>query len=384
MELVGVTKSIDNVFTYGRVSPKPIGFIWTEYYADVGTFEAKFKNDKDTVDFINTYKYVSLLGSTRVMKIRKIHLSSGTNEGSIYTVSGSSLEFILGYRHLYNNSSGSIYTDEFTIEGASQATSWNKLLEEAVEFPISRGHRAIRGVRYTNAPPYPLQHEEVPRPSERYAVEGGTTILDAIKGISKNSESAVGFRMYVYSTTGELHFNAYTPVDRTGSAGSDVLIFSKDTKELEDLEYLYTEEEQFNGVYATLNQLVSPLSEIRRYTRLSPKGSETADDFERFVKYQRVDYRSIIEDESNNITYSQAYKTNADSVSAELPPLEYVDGRVSENLSLTYDSDYYLGDIVYVESPLGGYVRSRIVSQTFTLDKTGYKTYPTLSDIGTA
>ena len=330
--------------------------IWNVKYCGYGDFEIYTSVVDEDLKILTSAAYISIAESDRLMVVEEIAIRTHVEDGNYVTVSGRSIEAMLGRR---------IVLKMTTLKGALESAV-RRLLTENVINPEDQS-RKIDRVNYKVSTDPEILELLVDKQVT------GSNLYDEIMNICENEN--LGFKMEV-TPDYEFEFSLYKGVDR--SLAQDTLpyvVFSPDFDNLintdyrdsvinmRNVAYVAGEGEGSNRVIVTIGDAVGP------------------DRRELFVDAR--DLRSTNED-GQAITAAE-YRINLTS-RGEDKLLEYshekdFEGELEDLHTFRFETDYQLGDLVQIVNEYGINATARVSEITRVVDAEGYRLLPTFSII---
>ena len=334
------------VFQYANYSLERIGFIdeyqsfiWTERYYTTNDCELVVQATPKNIELLKIGRYITHHSrSGTICRISKIEVTTDVNKGRWLIIKGEDLRAILKQR---------IDTKLVSVTDTARETIKNIILDNFTNPAIS--NRKIGNMYFDNGSTVTEQ---------TYTSEAGFfNCYDKIVEICRNF--SYGTKMFFIDEDDVvlMIFNLYQGIDRSNSQSTNPkVIFSESMDSLATTDY--TED------YSTFKNLAI----------IAGEGEGAERDIERVHKgneYLGITRREVFID-----AQSLSRKTN----DGELTPSQYADmliqyardqlsfmeptvdfsGTIANNI-YKYGTDYNLGDIVTVESPLGASYDARVI-----------------------
>ena len=354
--------TLDTLLRRERVIDKYKSLIWTERFQDVGDFEIVLESTSEFRKYLAPGTRLVIPESNRVMEVDTAIDEVNEDGDKILTIKGPSIEIILDNR-----------VARETMADLTAADSWiiNDDPKAAVELVFSSvcadGDLDPDDVipYLTSTPIYPADGIAAPSTSVEN-VFPLTTVLEAIKPVCEAYD--MGFRLVRDPDSNQLKFDIYMGTDRTTDQSTvPAVVFSPDFDNISNTTELMSSAGSKNVAY-----VFSPVGfEIVFAPDVDP---DTAG-FERKVLMVRAD--DI--DDGVPATATQKMIDRGLEELAKLRDVAALDGEISQTSQYTYDTDYYLGDLVELRSRDGDANIMRVTEQIFVSDAEGDRAYPTLT-----
>lgn len=344
-------------------SLEPIGIldryeslIWNVKYCGYGDFEIYTSVVDEDLKTLTSSAYISISESDRLMIVEEITIKTSVEDGNFITVTGRSLESLLGRRVVWRIT---------TLKG-SLNESIKKLLLENVISPTDLS-RKIDRIKYEDTEDQSIINMVVDKQLT------GSNLYDAIVHICENE--GLGFKIEVTSDYSFI-FSLYNGVDRSlDQSELPYVVFSPDFDNLINTDYRDSVINMRNVAYvAGEDQGVDRIIE-------SVGNSAGIDRRELFVDAR--DLQST--DENGNSISISEYRRNLESRGIdELINYEHekdFEGELEDTHTFIFEKDYQLGDLVQVVNEYGIDATARVSEITRVVDAEGYRLLPTFSII---
>lgn len=353
---------MDKNFKTIAVIDEYTSIIWTRRYFECGDFELYLPATHELLDILKCNHYIYRKDCDTVMIIEAITITTNSESGNYFTVSGRSAESILSRRVINPPSYWNI------IEPGNRASS---IISPVIEVQLT-DERRINEIDEN------IQHgDEDNILTERY---------DSPQPLGKNLYEHTVEIIKQYGTGMKFIFNEdktkfiiffYNGQNRTrNQTKNSRVIFSKDYDNIISSEYSIDFKNLSNVA------LIAGAGEgADRIKSWVSKDYWTPSGLDRYEMY--VDARDLQKEKNGNILsdndYREVLKTRAKEKMAEASIVEGFNAEVETSLQFEYKKDWDLGDIVEIETEYGINAQARIIEVIECDDETGYKVAPTLS-----
>lgn len=347
-------------------------FIWTERYNQYGDFELYMFYDKKIMEHLVRGNYVSINTSDAIMRIERVALTFNRDEGARVTISGRSLEALLGKR---------VIPFETVLTGNFQ-DGIKKLLDENIISPrISKRKIPNFDFVVSNDP------EITKKTIETYLF--GENLYESISALCEVEN--LGYRVTLEDK--RFKFQLYSGVDHS-YAQEDLpwVVFSPAYENLSDSSYESDETDYANAAFVIGEETFEVEYEDdqeKKHTEVYPQitvevsedsatGIDRQEIFEDASSIRRMDYN---DEGEKYIVPEQDYRSQLANKGveslADYPMVTKFDGQIEATKQFVYEKDFKMGDIVQVVNEFGMQGRSRIVEIIRSQDSSGYKLTPT-------
>lgn len=338
-----------------RIIENYTSFIWTERFQDLGEFEMILPSDRENRDSVAVDKLLYIGGSTRIMRIMEVDETVDEDGRRDMKVTGVSYEHILGERAAMRN----------TVLDMTPADAAREVYTESCWNFTGDGFLNAIGAS-PDISYYPEDTILEPTLGVRFEIKL-TSTLDFIRDVCKRY--SLGFRIArdrdapvatdIYPA---LSFNVYSGSDRTKevvfSEDSGSWIPSSDIRSIEN--------------HRNLAEVYAPGELVRVY-------EEGESEFSIFGLNRRVVIVDAMDLEPDTPGRTTIMETRGEMALREHRKARLVDGEVTPNSQFIYEKDYYVGDLVSVQTSDGARTEMRVVEYIFVSDAEGVRSYPTLS-----
>lgn len=310
--------------------------IWTDRYTECGDFEISFPCASFNPDIFQNGNYVIIEESEKTMIIESIEKKDSQEDGDMCNVSGRSLESILDRRLIWDKQS---FTDK-PIQEVVEA-----LLNSEFINPTNEDRKVPNFIFRSNPDPR-LAEIKI---TDEYDKK---TVYDSVKDICDKKH--VGMSMTVED--GVFVFSLFIGMDRTYEQTENTfVIFSPEFGNFTDTTYTQDSKEYKNVIVVTGDKdaktVVGEASGLDRR-----EGTVSTD------KTLGAEETGKKELEKKKIT-------------------DMLDGEMTQMKYSEYGVDFFIGDIVQAENKYGDSGRFRVSEMIHSCDDSGYKHYPTFTNI---
>lgn len=359
------------------VLDKYISFIWTDRYDSYGDFQIYTHATQENLDLLKENYYLYIPDSDHIMIIEDIQIDTDVEEGNHLTVTGRSLESILDRRIIWNRT---------TLSGSLQ-DAIKKLLNENIINP-SITNRKISNFIFS---------ESTDTVITSLTTEGeylGETLYEVIEALCYLND--IGFKITL-NDSNQFVFSLYAGVDRSyHQLEKDYVVFAPNLDNLINTNYI-----QSNKTMKTVT-LIGGQQDYEKTTTDDEEGTTTTT-----IETKEVfTTKAISSGEGSGLNRREIY-TDASFVSSQKEDETYMsddqfklvlqeegtlilsentytkafDGEIDNSSMFTYGKDFFMGDMVQIESEFGDQGRSRVIEIVRSQDENGYSIYPTFSAI---
>ena len=337
--------------------------IWTERYCGYGDFEIYTAVDPALMSFMVQNNYVQKQGTTVLMIIEDVQISTDAEFGNRLTISGRSLESILERR---------IVWEFMALTGNVQDAILDLLSHNILDtiFPLpARIVHALSTVYSFD----PL----VTAPTIEYQTHGDN-LYELIQAIC--SVNNLGFRISFEMNVGvaPFRFGVYSGADRSyEQEANPYIVFSPTFENLISTNYL--ESGRATKTVALVAGEGEGLDTKLAYFPTTGGGEDLT---RRELFVSASDITSNIEGGTMPIaTYnSHLRERGAEALDATFSPPIF-EGQVESQVLFRYGEDYFLGDIVQLRNEYGMEARTRVTEVVTSVGLSGVEVYPTFSAI---
>lgn len=365
-----------------------VSAIWTERYTAAGDFQLVVPATESNIEILKEGTYLALRGSDEVMSIETQQI-----ENKLLTCTGMTLVEALNRRFLWAHNPESSATDERIRDYVDLTKKPGEFISDLVtKWAISP---STFPAGYTAAN-LDWANEDIEFLTLGAVDTSGTVqrltatvgpLYDAIAALA--DQYKVGISLYLDSAdpvTGfSLKFKTYQGVDRTSDGVVDLVRLVPGLDDISDIKEIRSNAMFKNVVYVyyqgvITKHLLEPLEPEpegldRRVLIVDAEGAPTATG-----KYQ-TDWRWG--------NYGQVYvspaditafrEQNAKDAFANHNYIRAIDGQTSPITDYKFGEHYGLGDVIELEGLTGAISKARVTEYIRSQDKTGERSYPTIS-----
>lgn len=331
-------------------------FIWTDRYHEYGDFELYVTMHEGLLDYLKQDYYLQSGDSEHVMIIEKIQITSDVEEGNHVTVTGRSLESILGRRIVWGQK---------TISGNLQ-NGIKTLLNENIISP-SDNDRKIENFIFEDSTDTAITDLTI---DAQYT---GDNLYDVIRQIC--DERGIGF-MVTLNDEKKFVFKLYAGTDRSyDQTENPYVVFSPNFENIINSNYIESKSALKN---VTLVGGEGEGSE-RRYTTVgNASGLDRRELFTdaRDISSDVGDEETLTEEE-----YVAQLQQRGKEKLAENTDITSFEGQVETTTIFRYGEDFFNGDIVQIANEYGHETKARICELVMSENEEGISVYPTFKTI---
>lgn len=325
--------------------------IWTRRYCDVGDFELYLPATEEALELL---KFGALLQRAdkpeSIMRVDTISLTTDEESGDYLSVSGKGIECVIGWRIVWNQTN---------LNGTVPAAVGQLLAENLISPAIPE--RKIEGITIG-------QLCECNTVIQKQIT--GDNLLDAVKEILmayrmgfKVEFDGIGLVISIYNGVDRSRRQTERPAVEFGAEYDNMLATQYDASqaELKNVALVAGEGEGISR---------------RRYTVGSAAGLDRREVY--------VDARDISSDaESGTLpddTYNSMLAAQGVEALAETVATQSFSGTVESGTNFTFETDYFIGDIVQTTNEYGISMAARITEMIECWDENGYSCTPTFDN----
>ncbi len=349
-------------------------FIWTDRYYEAGDFELVLAQS-DVPSGLELGFYLQIVQSDHLMIIEDIQITKSSSEGSKVTLTGRSLESILDRRVIY----------EFSyLKGDFQAAI-HDLLNNSIIKPTEPERKIPNFIFEENV-------------SDKYISETivdaqyfGISLYEVIVSLCQHYR--IGFQVTLQNDT-EFVFKLYHGANRSLSDTNDTgdfVIFSKDFGNIVKEEYLESIKDYKNaaliGGEGDGTNKVCAQTTLHDVSFLAPSIDVPTGLERREIYVDANDTSSTYkaEDGTESQMTSEQYESALKGVGQDElfnhSVTRSLNGEIETLRQFTYGTDFFLGDVVSIETIFAKSTNARIIEVTFSCSASGYEVYQTLQSI---
>lgn len=349
---------LDNLLRRIDVFDRFESLIWTERWQEIGDFELDIKSTLETRGRFTTGTRIAINDSYRVMTVETVEDNVDGDGKEILHVKGRSLESLLEDRAAANALSDD---PDFNIAAAPPAIIARSLFDYICGTGfLSLDDKIPFLVEGTIFPESTIPESDTPI-TWKHEPDSLYNMIRKICGLYD-----LGFRLVRNFDTSQLYFDIYTGNDRTTlQDGLPPVIFSVNLDNLQNTTEFSSIQKSKNVAY-----VFSDAGALVVY------GDGVSPDVEGFDRRVIAVNASVeVDDPDANTIMTQAGKEALMNNRASA----LFDGELNEYSDYKYGVDYDVGDLVEMRNKDGIISYKRVTEQIFVSDKTGERSYPTLS-----
>jgi Siphovirus ReqiPepy6 Gp37-like protein len=352
---------LDDLFRRETVIDKFESLIWTERLSAWGDFELILYSNSSNRKLFQIGKRLAMNESYRVMVIETVEDKTDSEGKSNLIVKGRSLEAILDDRLAASTISATPQPGRWILIGTATEIARKVFHDICIEGTLSTADilPIIEGSLFPQS--------TVSEPTEILTIFAEPrSVYLGIKDLCELYN--MGFRILRDFDTSNLYFDVYMGSDRTSRQDvHPAVIFSPDLENLQNTTEFKTIENYKNVAYVygpTATAIYIPVN-------VDPDISG----FDRKVLYVRADDIDDPDPEFAELLLLLRGRSQLGNFQA----FAGYDGELNRNIEYKYDIDYFLGDLVEMQSLDGSISILQVTEQIFVSDAEGERTYPTLS-----
>lgn len=330
--------------------------IWTDRFFEAGDFKIKLPLTADNYERVLVGRYVWNSTSDRIMMIEKIVIDSSSAEGSMMTISGRSLEYLMFRRIIWGQR-----RHQTNLHDTIKA-----MIMENMVAP-SDGARAMSWLTWEDNPDSRLYSIQVD------VQHTGDNLYTAVTELLEKHHVGIAF---LYDGPGQIRIHLEVGVDRSYSQSTNpFVVFSPRFDNLIS--------GRFASDISTLKTvaLVGGPGEgsARIYETVSSGATGGWNRREVFVNASSVRDK---DDDNNTIPESTVRANLREEGTTKLGLSENqhlieFDGETAEHTMYQYGVDYRIGDIVQIQDSNGFNIPTRLIEFIQSHDRSEVKFYPT-------
>lgn len=360
MDLIVLDKTLTPVYLVEAYQ----SVIWTDRYDSAGDFELTLNIGMNTAGYFIRGNYLMCSESRHLMIIEDIVIRSDFENGTLFTISGRSLESILERRIIWKQQ---------ILKGSLQNQIKTNIFNKNIISP-SDASRRIDEIVFQNSTDSSITSLTIE------CQFTGDTVYDAVQSICQKCN--FGFQMLFDLATKKFIFSLYNGKDHSGDDPLfEQVIFSPGFENLINSNY-----EESDVDYRTVALVAGEDEGARRkYIEYDLTGATGINRKELFVDARDVQ-SEYTDDEGVEHTltpteYNNQLIERGQEKLAEQVIYQYFEGEAEMTKLFTLGEDFDLGDIVLIKNEYGFSGKARITEVVYSQDENGYKTYPTFAMI---
>lgn len=330
--------------------------IWTDRFFEAGDFKIKLPLTADNYEYVTTGRYVWNSMSDRIMMIEKIVIESSSGDGSMMTVSGRSLEYLMSRRIIWGQRRHRTNLHD-TIKA---------MIMENMVAP-SDGARAMSWLTWEDNPDPRISSISVD------VQHTGDNLYTAVTELLEKHHVGIAF---LYDGPGQIRIRLEAGVDRSYAQSTNpFVVFSP----------------RFDNLIS--GRFASDISSLKTVALIGGPGEGSARVYETVSRgatggWNRrelfVNASSVRDkDDDNNTIPDATVRANLreeGSTKLGLTENQHViefDGETAEHTMYTYGVDYRIGDLVQIQDSNGFNIPTRLIEFIQSHDQSEVKFYPT-------
>lgn len=353
---------LDNLLRRTRVVDRFESLIWTERFKSVGEFELTIHQSHEHRSLFTIGSRWALNESKRVMTVETVEEKKDDNGRDMITITGPSLEYIIGERLLHDGYNGTVANPTWRSTGlpAAQARHvFQRICIDGYLNPLDK----IPFIGTANIFP----KDTIPEPSAQITVEvERPTVLQVIEELC--DIYGMGYRLVRNGDLSQLLFNIYMGSDRTSrQTFYPPVIFSRSLDNLTNISSL-------TSIAGYKNVALVYSKNGFRQVFAQPDDANLGG-FDRRILIVEADDIDL----AAGTALDAALEQRGQDELAKHRRLMGFDGEIPQQGKYKYGVHYELGDIVEMRSDDGASNNMRVSEQIFVSDSEGERSYPTLT-----
>lgn len=333
-------------------------FIWTERYREYGDFELYMIHDPKIMPYLAKKNYIMLNESDKLMIIEHIKVETAATELPHVTITGRSLESIVGKRIVWNH----------TILNGNFQTGIKTLLDSNIISPSDQ-KRKISNFDFVPSTSTKITSKTI---DTQFF---GENLYDVINTLCETEN--IGFKVWLENK--RFKFMLYAGEDR--SYAQDKLpwvVFSPSYDNIENSTY---DSDETN--YANASLVVGEEKEGEGQVLIEVTLDDSAGLKRQEIFTDASGVTSTTYDEEGNSSdmtpeeYASQLANKGLEDLGEYSEITTFEGQIDATRQFIYGKDFKMGDIVQVVNEYGMEARSQVVELIRSQDINGYKVIPT-------
>lgn len=339
--------------------------VWTDRFALSGDIELVVEGNQHYRRTLTEGVLLACNESDRIMRIETVERTQDDQDRKMIKVKGNSAEkFYLDNRIAIRTTAAMGDTPAWYFNGLPAA-----IARELFDKICVRGILSANDILpfYVAGNTYPTDTIEEPPVTINYEVKPAS-LYSVLADLCASYD--LGFRIVRNQDWSQLRFNVYSGSDRTTrQTGVPAVVFSSNMDNLSGINEFESSAEYKNCALVVHKN--SPL-----ITVYSENVDTSVAGFEKRAIF--VDGNSV-DSELTGAALTKALQDLGKQELAKLGRLAAFDGEVSQFGSYKAGRDYFLGDLVEIQSETGANSIMRVTEQIYASDAQGDRSYPTLS-----
>lgn len=358
MEIRVLNKSLQHIAVLDNIE----SFIWTERYWAEGDFELYTPFDPGLLQWLQEDYYLIIPESKRVMIIDTIGIKTDPDSGDKLIVKGLSLESILRRR---------IILAQWSFEDLN--------LQDTLFGIIDQNIITTTGQPKRNIPNFVFSPSGDPAVTSLLwtATLDGNNIYAVVQTMMEQNN--LGFKI-VLNSSNQFSLSFYAGKDRSyGQSANPYVVFSPQFDNLIRSDYLQSN--RFLKNYALIFGDPSSGAAHRVEALGSPPDYNPGGLDRREMFVDASDMSKFVEGTSIELdvdTYVLSLRQRGNEILSKNKQIRMFEGQVDLSTTYTYDTDFFLGDIVQMVDYYGNSAQARIIEMTFSENLSGKEIYPSL------
>jgi hypothetical protein len=345
-----------------------VSAIWTERYSTAGDVQLVVPATKEYIEGLADGTFLALRGSKEVMILETQSIENG-----LMTVIGSDLLSFLRNRYVWHLADDGTIGD-YIAWGYPTGKIISDLVSAMVIAPLPLGGTAGPNLDLNwdaeKIPYLTLGPVDMSGPSDatnKITIPIGP-LYDGISQVAV--KEGLGLSLYLESADRllgySLKFSTYRGVDHTTDSAAPLVRLTPDLDSIQDLKEIRSIQDFKNVVYVVYNNIIT--QHLLDPTQPEPEG------FDRRVLIVDASQQS-----SSYTNFTDFHNQTAKDAFANHNYIQAIDGQSSPISDYVYGVHYGLGDTIELEGLTGLISKARVTEFIRSQDKTGEKSYPTIS-----
>lgn len=336
--------------------------IWTERFRENGDFELYVPWSIQAWASLQKNNYLSIRDSDTYMVIESVETSSSPSDGGMMIIKGHCLKTILHRRVVWSP----------TILQGNLQDAIEKVLNENAISPADE-RRKIPNLTFTRSIDPRITAMETD------TVFFGENVDDVIRLLC--AYHSIGWKV-VPKPGGGFDVQIFDGVDRSYEQEKEPwVVFSKDYENLFSSRFFSSDASVATAALVTNDSSLESTTMLSTEATDQNGGGSGLDRREMFVETYDI---GTTDEEGNEIPEADRIaqlKSKGEEALAEVEDESYVEGEIDAVRQYVYGRDFFMGDIVQVNTEFGLDMRCRIMEVVRCQDEKGYVVTPTFATI---
>lgn len=337
-----------------------VSMIWTERFRELGDFELYVPWSMQSWSALQTENYISIRDSETYMVIESVETSSSPSDGIMLIVKGHCLKSILRRRVVWTPT---------VLQGNLQDAIEKVLNENAISPTDER--RKIPNLTFKRSTDPRITKMETD------TVFFGENVDDVVRLLC--AYHSIGWKV-LPKGGGGFEVEIFDGQDRSYEQDANPwVVFSDDFENLFSSRFFTSTENVATAALVTNDSSLESETALSTEATDQNGGGSGLDRREMFVETYDV---GTTDEDGNEIPEADRIaqlKSKGEEALAEVEDESYVEGEVDAVRQYVYGRDFFMGDIVQVDTGFGLDMRCRIMEVTRCQDEKGYVVTPTFA-----